>query len=106
MLVRFIVIDQKSFHPSFEIVFFQGFDGCFFMLATESFFQFLSLGNEQIFGQASVFFDNAIDSCLGIDVNFNAVGFFHLVPESFGNCALANGSTFVFNKNGLIGFKR
>ena len=72
------------------------------MLATKSFSKFLGLGDELIFGQAGVFFDDAIYSCLGIDMNFEAWGFLHLLPESFGDCALAHGSTFVFYVNSLV----
>ena len=75
------------------------------MLAAKSFSKFLGLGDELIFGQAGVFFDDAIYSCLRIDVNFEAWGFLHLLPESFGHGTLAYGSTFVFYVNGLVVMK-
>ena len=75
------------------------------MLATKSFSKFLGLGDELIFGQAGVFVDDTIYSCLRIDMNFEAWGFLHLLPESFGDCTLAHSSTFVFYVNGLKGLK-
>lgn len=75
------------------------------MLATKSFSKFLGLGDELFFGQAGVFVDDAINSCLGIDMNFETWGFLHLLPESFGHGTLAYCSTFVFYVNGLVFMK-
>ena len=75
------------------------------MLASKSFSEFLSLGDKLVFGEAAVFLDDALYSCLSWDLNFKARGFLHLLPKPFGYRTLAYGSTFVFYVNGLVVMK-
>lgn len=72
------------------------------MLTSESFSEFLGLLDQLIFGQVAIFLNDSLNSSFDGYLNFEARGELHLFPKSFGHGALANGSTFVFDVNGLI----